>query len=258
MSANRAARVFAPRRAAGKIVAVTSPIAVSMVLLAAGRGTRFGGEVPKAFLALRGHTLLERSLERLAAIPVDGAREIVIATHPDDAARLEPLRARFATLGVTAVVAGGDTRQESMRNALAACSPHAHVVLVHDAARPFFPVEAARQAIALAHRDGGALLAVPAPDTLKKVDGTRVLATVPREGVWLAQTPQVARRELLLEAMARAERDGFAGTDDVSLLERIGATVHVVRSATTNLKVTTPDDWALAEAIAAREDEARA
>lgn len=229
-----------------------------MVVLAAGRGTRFGGDVPKAFLALRGRTLLERSLARLAAIEVDGAREIVIATHPDDAPRLAALRERLAALGVTRTVAGGDTRQASMQNALAACSPRADVVLVHDAARPFFPIDAAQAAIALAHRDGGALLAVPAPDTLKKVDGTRVLGTVPREGVWLAQTPQVARRELLLEAMACAARDGFAGTDDVSLLERMGVTVHVVRSATTNLKITTQDDWALAEALAAREDQAQA
>jgi 2-C-methyl-D-erythritol 4-phosphate cytidylyltransferase/2-C-methyl-D-erythritol 2,4-cyclodiphosphate synthase len=230
---------------------------VSMLLLAAGRGSRLRGAVPKAWLPLRGQTLVERCVVRLAQLVPAARREIVLSVHDDDRAQLlDPLWPRLRQLGVTAVVSGGATRQESMRNALAACDAQSQVVLVHDAARPFFSPAAAVEAIAQALAHGGALLAVPAPDTLKVVDGTRVVGTRPRDGVWAAQTPQVARRDALLQAMAAAERDGFAGTDDVSLLERIGVPVVVVASSASNLKITTPQDWDLAEAIAARQDAA--
>ncbi len=230
---------------------------VSMLLLAAGRGTRFLSDVPKAWLPLRGRTLVERCVVRLAQVVPAAQREIVLSVHEDDRdVYLAPALVRLNALGVTRVVSGGATRQDSMRNALAACDPRSAIVLVHDAARPFFPLEAAVQAIAQALSCGGAVVAVPTSDTLKEVDGSRVVATRPRTGTWSAQTPQVARRDLLQQALAAAARDGFAGTDDVSLLERIGVEVHVVRGSSTYLKITTADDWALAEAIAARQDAA--
>lgn len=228
---------------------------VSMLLLAAGRGARFGGETPKAFLRLRGRTLLERCVERLAQVVPAHQREIVVAVHDDDRARhIEPLLPRLRALGLTHLVAGGATRQESMQRALAACDPRADLVLVHDAARPFFGVTDTRAALVRAAAHGGALLATPVPDTLKRVDGTRVRTTVARDGLWAAQTPQIARRELMTRALAQAITDAYATTDDVGLLERLGAGVEVVQSARTNIKITTRDDWDLAEAIAARED----
>lgn len=226
-----------------------------MLLLAAGRGARFGGEVPKAFLPLRGRTLIERSLARLVQLAPADAREIVLTVHPDDrASLLAPLLPRLRALGLTTVVDGGATRQESMQRALAACTPGSELVLVHDAARPFFPVAAAREALCHAAGGGGALLAMPAPDTLKRVVGHEVQATLSRDGVWLAQTPQVLNRADLDEALAHAARTGFVTTDDVGLLEHAGLPVRVVPSPATNLKITTPADWALAEAIAAQED----
>ena len=229
---------------------------VAMLLLASGRSVRFGGDVPKVFLECRGRSILERSLERLALLSHD--REIVLAVHPEDRSRfLQPLLPRLQQLGLTRVVAGGNTRQQSMQNALAAAGPHCDLVLVHDAARPFFPVAAARTAIDRARVVGAALLAIKAPDTLKQVDAAlRVVATIDRGAIWYAQTPQVARRELLERALARADQDGFSGTDDMSLLEHIGATVEVVAGATTNLKITTREDLAIAAAIAALEDPA--
>ncbi|MEZ5964334.1 MAG: 2-C-methyl-D-erythritol 4-phosphate cytidylyltransferase [Planctomycetota bacterium] len=233
-----------------------SPL-VSMLLLAAGRGSRFGGDTPKAYLVLRGRTLLERCVERLARVVPPAQREIVVAVHDDDRTRLlMPLLARLRGLGLTHVVTGGATRQESMQRALAACNPRTELVLVHDAARPFFAVEAARTALTCAAAHGGALLATPVPDTLKRVDGSRVRETVARAGLWAAQTPQVAQRAWLERALSRATADAYAGTDDVGLLERLGAAVEVVPSSPRNLKITTPDDWDLAEAIAAREDAA--
>ena len=225
-----------------------------MLLLASGRGTRLGGEVPKAWVACRGRVLIARSLARLAQITDD--REIVLAVDPADRApHLEPLLGELRALGLDRVVDGGATRQQSMQRAFAACSADAGLVLVHDAARPFLPVEAARAALARAEQVGGAVLAVRAPDTLKRGDADdRVVETLDREGVWLAQTPQVCRRDLLERALERAARDGFTGTDDVSLLEHAGFPVALVESTPTNLKITTPHDLALAEAIAAVED----
>ena len=140
---------------------------------------------------------------------------------------------------MTDVVDGGATRQDSMRNALDACSADRELVLVHDAARPFFPVAAARQAVQRAAEVGGAILAVPVPDTLKRVDGDfLVTATVPRADLWLAQTPQVAQRAVLEKAMARATERGVTLTDDASLLEQIGVPVEVVPSTPKNIKLT--------------------
>jgi len=230
---------------------------VSMLLLAAGRGTRSGSTIPKAYVRLAGRSLLERCVERLARVLPSERREILVAVHDDDRlALLPPLLPRLHALGVSRLVTGGGSRQQSMENALAACDPRSDLVLVHDAARPFFPPAAAAEAIALAALHGGALLAAPLADTLKRVDGPRVQATVAREGLWVAQTPQVAGKALLARALAHATADGFTATDEAGLLEALGAEVRVVRSPRTNFKITTADDWALAEAVAAREDAA--
>lgn len=225
-----------------------------MLLLASGRGERLGGDIPKAYVPCRGASLVARSLARLTRIAEH--REIVLAINPADrATHLPPLAAALDEYGPVVVVDGGATRQESMRRAFAASHPRADVILVHDAARPFFPIEAAKRAVAAAYEVGAALLAMPVPDTLKRcnADG-HVLETVDRAGVWLAQTPQVIRRDRLIEALARADADGFEGTDDVSLCEHAGQPVVVVEGSRTNLKITTPADLRLAELIAAAED----
>lgn len=233
-----------------------------MLLLAAGRGSRFGGPIPKAYLPLRGQALLVASAARLRrALPAGATSELVVLVHPDDrahhlAAWLPQLRAAAGGDCPVRIVDGGATRQESMQHGLAACAADSDLVLVHDAARALLPIDATRACIAAAHRSGAALLAIQAPDTLKKVvaspDGQpRVASTLDRAGVWLAQTPQVIRRDLLLRAMAHAARTGFVGTDDVSLVEHLGEPVAVVRGSPTNLKITAPDDLPLAEAILA-------
>lgn len=225
-----------------------------MLLLAAGRGRRFGAGTPKVYHLCAGRTLLVRSAERLSRITEE--REIILAVHPEDRADLlAPLVPELERAGVSQIVDGGATRQESMQRALDAAAADCDLVLIHDAARPFLPVDATRQAIQRASQCGAACLAVPAPDTLKRVDDQQlVLETVDRRNVWLAQTPQVARREVLAEALRAAMRDGFQGTDDMSLLEQTGATVAVVTGSTRNLKVTTAEDLELASHIAQMED----
>jgi len=230
-------------------------VRLSILLLASGRGTRLGAPIPKAFVRVRGVPLVVRSAQRLAQLADDF--ETILAVHPDDrvthvAALLEALEAAQ----VRTIVDGGDTRQESMRHALQVSDPSRELVVIHDAARPFFPLAAARTACARAQVIGAALLAIPAPDTLKHVeDGTRVAGTIDRTKVWLAQTPQVIRRDVLLKALAHAEATGFEGTDDVSLCERARLPVEVVLGDRRNLKITSREDLALAEALAAQDDD---
>lgn len=215
--------------------------------------------MPKAYLPVAGEALVCRSIRRLARLArTQGTWEIVLAVDPADrTTHLEPLLPRLTELGLGPVVDGGATRQESMARALAASDSDLELVLVHDAARPFFPLDAAREALEQARRVGAALLAVPVPDTVKRVDGEgRVVATVDREELWLAQTPQVVRRDLLEQALAAARQEGSQESDDVGLLQRLGQPVAVVRGSSRNIKITTQADLELAAALAAAEDEA--
>ena len=228
-------------------------VKVSILLLAAGRGSRLAAEVPKAFVDCGGQTLLMRSLRRLARIPV--SKEIILTVRPEDRQpHLSSMLEMLEELGLDQVVDGGDTRLQSMRLAFDASSHDHPLVLVHDAARPFFSVTAAQQAIEQAAEVGAALLAIPAPDTLKRVRDGRILQTVDRRDIHLAQTPQVLRRDLLAEALAKAESDGFECSDDVSLFEHAGFPVALVPGSPANFKITTKGDLELATLIASRED----
>lgn len=227
------------------------------MLLAAGRGSRFGGPVPKAFLRLRGRTLVTCSAVRLVrALPANAVGELVVLVHPADRephvadCRAE-LREVLGERCAVRFVDGGDTRQQSMQNGLAACAADTDLVLVHDAARALVPIGPTRDCIEAALRTGAALLAIPAPDTLKRAAAGRVVTTLDRTDVWQAQTPQVVRRDLLARAFAHAAATGFVGTDDVSLVEHLGEPVAIVPGTPTNLKITRPDDLPLAEAILA-------
>ncbi|MBK8099676.1 MAG: 2-C-methyl-D-erythritol 4-phosphate cytidylyltransferase [Planctomycetes bacterium] len=228
---------------------------LALLLLAAGRGTRFGGPVPKAYLPLRRQPLLVHSARRLhaAAARAGVDAQLIVTVHPDDRPGLLPDVAKQLADLAPVFVDGGATRQQSMTAALATLAPDVDLVLIHDAARPLFPVAAAADCIRQASTVGAALLAVPVPDTLKRVRDGRITDTVDRTGIWLAQTPQVIRRELLTAALAKAAGDAYEGTDDVSLVEHLGGEVTVVLGAATNLKITRPEDLALAEALLALE-----
>ncbi len=183
-----------------------------------------------------------------------GVSEIVLTLPAIRLAIIEEQHgSRLREAGVTRLVTGGETRQESVRNGVAALSPAVDLVVVHDAVRPVFSVEAADRAVAEARATGAAIVAVPVRDTLKRVDSERsITGTVERSRVWHAQTPQVARRALLEEAFSRAAADGFTGTDEASLLERIGQRVVVVRGGPFNMKVTEREDLAVVEALLAQ------
>ena len=212
--------------------------------------------VRKPYLLLEGVPMLLRSLARLRL--AGGLAGAVLAVHPDDrdavAARWgERLEAEFR---VVAVVAGAERRQQSVLAALEATDPAVALVLIHDAARPLVEVSVIEAVAARAARCDAALAAAPVVATVKQVgpDGL-VRRTPPREGLWLAQTPQGFRRDLILRAHRRARDEGFFGTDDALLVERLGEPVAVVEDSRENLKITTPADLAVAETLLRRQKE---
>jgi 2-C-methyl-D-erythritol 4-phosphate cytidylyltransferase len=225
---------------------------VTAIIPAAGLGTRMGGELPKQFLELEGVPLLIFTLRRLAAAPL--ITDFIIATRAEDVISL-PARLAQENLGrPVRVVRGGDSRQDSVGNALAEVPRNADLILVHDAVRPLVTREQIERVIAEALSCDAAIVGVPAMDTVKEVkraslpgDVALITATIPRERIVLAQTPQVFRASLLLEAYAKARQDGVSASDEAGLVERLGRDVHVVAGSERNLKITKPGDMQLAE-----------
>jgi 2-C-methyl-D-erythritol 4-phosphate cytidylyltransferase/2-C-methyl-D-erythritol 2,4-cyclodiphosphate synthase len=212
-------------------------IHVTAIIAAGGAGRRLGAHVPKQLLVVGGVPMLQRSVEAFLTHPL--VNEVVVAL-PASLTASPP-----AWLKGVRVVAGGDSRQESVARAFDVVPVKSDVVLVHDAARPFVTREIISRAIDAAARYGAAIPAVPASDTVKRVDagdGPAVVAeTIPREQVFLAQTPQAFRRSILGRAVALG-RTGVPGTDEASLVERSGHAVRVVAGDVSNVKITTPAD----------------
>src|SRR5690242_19383802 len=225
---------------------------VAAILPAAGLGTRMGADVPKQFLELDGVPLVVFTLRRLAQC--DAITEFWIATRAEEVGALEERLAK-ENLGRRSVrvVRGGETRQQSVGNALSLVSAGVEFVLVHDAVRPLVAREQVDRVIAEARARGAAILGIPAIDTVKEVrrsslpeDVALISATVPRERIVLAQTPQVFQAKLLKEAFARAEQDGVTASDEAALVERLGHDVYVVQGSERNIKITRPADMELA------------
>lgn len=226
---------------------------VSAIIAAGGRGQRFGSAVPKQLIAIGGQSALERSVALFASHPeID---ELVVALPPDILAAppaylvgcAKPLR----------LVAGGARRQDSVRLAFEAGDPVADVVVIHDAARPFASHDLISRTIAAAAETGAALAALPSRDTVKRANGATVplvSETIPRETIYLAQTPQAFTRRVLAEALALGAH-GPDATDEAALAERAGHPVRLVDGEQTNIKLTTPEDLLVVDAIARRESD---
>lgn len=222
----------------------------SAIIVAAGSGSRLGRAEPKAFVPMGGRPMLYYSL--VAAARVIGIAEIIVTVPAgmEAAAWACSVAAGSAHLPIK-ITPGGAERQDSVRIALALVSAESDLVIVHDAARPLARPELFAACLAAAERAGGAIAAIPVADTLKRVAEGAITATIPRTGLWQAQTPQAFRRSILIAAHDRAASERTIATDDADLAERIGATVEVVESDAPNLKVTTQADLAMAEAILA-------
>ncbi len=221
------------------------------ILPAAGLGTRMGAGAPKQFLELDGVPILILTLRRIAACPL--VTSIIVATRGDEIARLESLIQKEKLNQDVRVVKGGDTRQDSVGQALQLVPSETDLVLVHDAVRPFVTVDQITRVIEEARRCKAAILGIPAMDTVKEVkraslpeDVALITATVPRERAVLAQTPQVFEAKLLKEAFAQAMAEGINASDEAGLIEKLGHDVHVVLGAERNIKITKPSDMDLA------------
>jgi 2-C-methyl-D-erythritol 4-phosphate cytidylyltransferase len=218
--------------------------AFAAVLVMAGSGSRLGASVPKAFVPLAGRPLWRHAAETFAAIP---SCRVVALVAPADL--VEDVRRAMPR---AVVVPGGARRQDSVRLGLAAVPPGVEIVAIHDAARPFVRAETIVAAVAQAAHTGASLVAAPARDTVKRVIDGRVVETLDRSELWLAQTPQCFRLDVIRDAHAVADRGGWDVTDDCALLERLGRAVAVVRGDARNFKITDQDDLAAAEALVAK------
>jgi 2-C-methyl-D-erythritol 4-phosphate cytidylyltransferase len=216
----------------------------SAVIVGAGHGARAGCSINKVIVRICGKPLLDYVLEAFASIP--GRVETVLVISPADRTRSVFKGERLKRFGVSKVVIGGERRSDSVAAGVRAASCEAELILIHDAARPFVSRKKIIEVLKAAQRVGGAILAVPASDTLKSGTDT-VRATVARERLWQAQTPQVFRRELILEAIEKFGSE--SASDDSQLVERLGARVAIVKGETTNIKITTPEDVALAKKL---------
>lgn len=231
---------------------------VAAIIPAAGLGTRMGTDVPKQFLELDGMPLVIFTLRRLASSAE--ITEFFIATRAEDVLVLQDKVAKCGLGRPARVIHGGDTRQQSVANALAQVDSSTEVVLVHDAVRPFVTRDQIGRVIGEARTRGGAILGIPAIDTVKEVkraslpeDVALITTTIPRERIVLAQTPQAFRHEILRDAFRKAQQDDAVGSDEAQLVERLGHDVFVVLGSERNLKITRPADMELARFYLERE-----
>lgn len=238
-----------------RVVAIV-PAAGLGVRMAGGRSAQ-GTAPPKQLLELEGVPILFWTLRKLAACA--RLERLIVAVRLGDQATVAARLAQEDYAGRVSVVAGGESRQESVANALREVPADTDLVLVHDAVRPFVEPALIERALDAGAETGAAIVGLPASDTVKQVEpaagghASRITATLPRERIVLAQTPQVFRCELLKQAMAAAASDGFRASDEAGLVERLGHPVTVVMGSERNIKITTPADLELARFLLTQE-----
>jgi 2-C-methyl-D-erythritol 4-phosphate cytidylyltransferase len=218
---------------------------------AAGMGKRMGAAINKQYLQLDGVPIVSRTISVFEASPLISSIYLVIPADEIPYCREFVVEAgRFRK--VTAIIPGGKERQNSVMNGLRAMRETIaddDIVMIHDGVRPFISDELIAETIKTARSNSGALVAVPCKDTIKTVREGVIIDTPPRESLWQAQTPQAFRFGTIFDAHLSAEQDGFIGTDDASLVERMGGSVRIVQGDYRNIKITTPEDLILAGAF---------
>ncbi len=222
------------------------------VVVAAGQGKRFGGSTLKQFVEISGKAILRLALEKFetsAAIA-----EIVLVVPSAETARADVLcRNEWNIRKLTQVVAGGPERHNSVWTGLQALSEDIDLVAIHDGVRPFISLDTIRMAVEQAEKHGAVAVGVTPKDTIKVVSNGVIKRTLERNSLIAIQTPQVFRKDLILRAYRRAMSDGFFSTDDAALVERLGQAVYIVPGDYRNIKITSPDDLVMAEALLKQE-----
>lgn len=219
-----------------------------LLVAAGGMGTRLGLAGPKALVEIAGKPMLVRTLERFAGLGfLDDAVIVIPGGH--EAAFEQALTSAFPSLRFT-LAAGGAERQISVSNGLDRLPTNTEIIVIHDAARPFVTETSIRASIESAEADGAATVAIPSIDTILCGDSDAYLIDTPdRQALWACQTPQTFQVDVIRRAHDAARRDGYVGTDDASLVRRVGGRVKLVMGSPLNFKITTPTDLALAECV---------
>ncbi|RFU70267.1 2-C-methyl-D-erythritol 4-phosphate cytidylyltransferase [Bacillus sp. V59.32b] len=217
-----------------------------VVIPAAGQGKRMNAGKNKLFVELAGKPIIIYTLQVFESDPA--CNGIILSINPDEEELFQSIITQYGLKKIKKLVPGGNERQQSVYNGIKYADEHA-IVLVHDGARPFIGHALIMELATAASRHGGAIVAVPVKDTIKKVKDKAVVETVERSSLWSVQTPQAFRVPTLIKAHEMAEKEQFLGTDDASLLERMGESVLIIEGNYDNIKITTPEDLYFAEAI---------
>ncbi len=225
----------------------------AVIIPAAGSGQRMDNKVKKPYITLQGLPLLVYTLRVFDDAQAIAQLIITVSPGDEEYCRREVVE-RYGIKKMVSVVAGGDRRQDSVRNGLAAVGEKADLIMIHDGARPFVTVRMISDALEVTMRKRATTMAVPVKDTVTVVtkDTGVIERTLERDRLYLIQTPQTFERSLISEAHRRAFTEGFAGTDDASLVERLGVPVSIIRGSYDNIKITTQEDLLFAEALLQR------
>ena len=223
------------------------------VITAAGSGKRMGSDRKKQFIELFGKPVIAYTLEKFQN--TDEIDDIVLVVSKDDIdfCRSE-IVVKYGFSKVREILAGGAERQESVYKGVMTAAELGEIILIHDGVRPFVKRDEIVKTVEAADEKGAAILAVKVKDSLRSFDGTES-KFVPRENMWLVQTPQSFRRDIIVNAHKKAAEDGFSGTDDAVLAERMGCNIYLVEGSYENIKITTPEDLVFSEAILKKEQE---
>ena len=219
------------------------------VIVSAGKGHRLAGKKKKQFLLLAGKPILCHTLDKFETCPSIDSIQLVVGQEDMDYT-LRAIVENYGYRKVSQIVPGGRLRQESVKNGVDALSRDVDIVVVHDGVRPFVTRKMIEDSIQTARQFEAAVIAMPVKETIKMAGPDRiVLKTLDRESLWQIQTPQTFRADVIRKAFRKATEDGFIGTDDASLVERIGIKVYILPGSYNNIKITTPEDLMLAELL---------
>jgi len=216
------------------------------IIVSAGKGQRFMEGRKKQFFLLADKPILTHTLDKFENCPLIDSILLVVGQEDMDYC-LKEIIEKNRYRKISQIVPGGKRRQDSVKNGMDALSRDANIVVIHDGVRPFVTRGMIEDSIHSAQRFGAVVLAMPVKETIKiaNADGT-VLKTLDRESLWQIQTPQTFQAHVIKEAYQKATENGFVGTDDASLVERLGMKVHILPGSYTNIKITTPEDLILA------------
>jgi len=224
-------------------------MSVSAIIVAGGKGIRMGAATRKQYMLLAGKPIVCHTLEVFDACP--GIQEIYLVVPPDDLDTCAEKWISFMTFHKAIhLVAGGNERQDSVYRGIQAVSGQGcEVVVIHDAVRPFVNSRMIEDCVAEARISGACIVGMPVMDTAKLVNSGRIERTLDRNAIWMAQTPQAFDLNLIRTAHEKASSERFKGTDDAMLVERLGHQIRIIPGSRLNMKITTPEDLALAEGI---------